>query len=253
MAARTLLITGGSGTFGTRLMQHFLEQGDRVIFTATSTQSLDHVCQKFMPFADNVIGFVHDFLDEQAIPDLLVQLEQQQLAPEGLINNARSLKTLAIEANGRVSRANFINEYLIDVVAPYELTMGLAHSVNSQLRSVVNIGSQYGIVAANPKLYDNYLQQSPIHYGVAKAALGHLTKELAVRLADKHIQVNCIAFGGVEGRVNDDFKQRYAELSPIKRMLSVDDIVGPVDFILSDKSAGMTGQTMQVDGGWSLW
>ena len=81
----------------------------------------------------------------------------------------------------------------------------------------------------------------------------HLTKELAVRLARKNIQVNCIAFGGVEGRVNKGFQKRYASLSPIGRMLKDDEIAGPIDLLLSSEFSAMTGHTVAIDGGWTIW
>ena len=115
------------------------------------------------------------------------------------------------------------------------------------------MGSMYGTVAANPHLYTDPTMQSPLHYGVAKAALMHLTKELAVRLVGKGIQVNCVAFGGVEGRVDDAFKQRYAQLCPMGRMLKDNEIAGPVEMLLSDRCSGVNGHTLLVDGGWSIW
>ena len=118
---------------------------------------------------------------------------------------------------------------------------------------VGNIGSQYGSVAVNPALYMGTKRESPIHYGVAKAALSQLTKELAVRFADNGIQVNCIAYGGVEGRADDQFKQRYSKMVPMGRMLCEDEIVWPLDALLSKKSGPMTGQTLNFDGGWTIW
>ena len=56
----------------------------------------------------------------------------------------------------------------------------------------------YGIVPPNPNLYKKGESGTPIHYGVAKAALIHLTKELAIRLSDKQVRVNSISYGGVE-------------------------------------------------------
>ena len=129
----------------------------------------------------------------------------------------------------------------------------MAQQTNTVLESVVNIGSQYGVVAPNLNLYSEPIKDSPLHYGVAKAALGHLTKELAVRLAPQGIRVNCVAFGGVEGRVGDDFKKRYAELCPMGRMLNEADLAGPVDLLLSPSSSAITGHTLIVDGGWSIW
>ena len=132
-------------------------------------------------------------------------------------------------------------------------SLALTDLDGSRLAKVINIGSQYGLVAVNPHLYSDLSSQSPIHYGVAKAALVHLTKELSVRLASKQIYVNCVAYGGVEGRVNVDFQERYASLCPIGRMLNEDDLNGPIEFLLSDSSSGMTGHTLTVDGGWTLW
>jgi hypothetical protein len=102
-------------------------------------------------------------------------------------------------------------------------------------------------------LYSDAVNQSPLHYGVAKAALQQLTRELAVRLANRDIQVNCVAFGGVEGRVDDAFKQRYAQLCPMGRMLREEEVVTPVDMLLSDGCSGVTGHTLAVDGGWGIW
>jgi NAD(P)-dependent dehydrogenase (short-subunit alcohol dehydrogenase family) len=170
-----------------------------------------------------------------------------------LVNNARSLDSLKTDSLGQTSREDFLAEYLMDVVVPYELSMGLFNAQPDQLCTITNIGSQYGVVAANPHLYDDYPKQSPIQYGVAKAALGHLTKELAVRMASKGVRVNCIAYGGVEGRVDEAFKARYAELTPSGRMLSESEILGPLDFLVQESSSSVTGQTLVADGGWSVW
>ena len=83
-------------------------------------------------------------------------------------------------------------------------------------KNVVNIGSIYGSVVPNAKLYKNFHKESSIQYGVTKSALEHLTKELSVRLAKKFVRVNCAAFGGVEGRVNQSFKKRYAHTNSWK-------------------------------------
>ena len=74
-----------------------------------------------------------------------------------------------------------------------------------------------------------------------------------MRLAKNLVRVNCAAFGGVEGRVDEAFKKRYSELCPSGRMLSEDEIFGPIDMLLSEKTSGMTGHILMIDGGWTVW
>ncbi len=253
MNPRTILITGGSGKFGESLVSHFLSAGDCVIATCRTEESLERLKAEYARNGYKFLGIKADLTETDAVTDLRKQLDTQGIQPDCLVNNARSLASLKIEENGLVKRENFASEYLLDVIVPYELTMALVMQKNSRLCRVVNIGSMYGTVAANPHLYNDPVKQSPIHYGVAKAALTHLTKELAVRLSKHNIQVNCVAFGGVEGRVDEAFKQRYQQLCPMGRMLQVDEVVGPVEMLLSDKCSGVTGHTLAVDGGWSIW
>ena len=253
MTLRTILITGGSGKLGNSLVRFFLANGDRIITTCRTDESLEKLIVEYASYSDKFVVIKTDFTEPDSIKILLSKFDAQDTKPDCLVNNARSVAYLEIEEDGLVKRENFANEYLLDVIVPYELTMALVMQKNSQLRRVVNIGSIYGMVAANTRLYTDANSQSPLHYSVAKAALSHLTKELAVRLSNNGIQVNCIAFGGVEGRVDEAFKQRYAQLCPMGRMLREDEVVGPVDMLLSDRCSGVTGHTLAVDGGWSIW
>ena len=112
----------------------------------------------------------------------------------------------------------------------------------------------YGIVAPNKKIYVDGYNSSPSFYGVAKAAQIHLTKELSVRMANHRIRVNSISFGGVEGRVNNSFKKKYAQLCPIGRMLKPSEIFEPIWFLANENSSsGATGHNLVIDGGWTIW
>ena len=250
---RTILLTGATGLIGRVLVKYFLACGDIVVAIGRSRDSLDKLKVEFREFSNQLRGISIDLSSENASDRIVDFLLAEDLRPNCLINNARNASYLRLSPSGFVSRNNFMGELLMDVVMPYELTTALAKQTNTVLESVVNIGSQYGVVAPNLNLYSEPIKDSPLHYGVAKAALGHLTKELAVRLAPQGIRVNCVAFGGVEGRVGDDFKKRYAELCPMGRMLNEADLAGPVDLLLSPSSSAITGHTLIVDGGWSIW
>ena len=253
MSPRTILITGGSGKLGRSLVSYFLGRGDRVITTCRTVESLNTLAMAYAHYDDRLVVLRTDLTEARAAYELRGLLDTQGIKPDCLVNNARSTNFLNVEEDGFISRENFASEYLLDVIVPYELTMALVAQDNGQLCKVVNIGSQYGTVAANPNLYDDPAKQSALHYGVAKAALAHLTRELAVRLAGRGVRVNCVAFGGVEGRVDEAFKQRYARLCPMGRMLREEEVVSPVDMLLSEGCSGITGHVLAVDGGWGIW
>ena len=179
-------------------------------------------------------------------------LREQDVYPDYVINNARSLENVCITDYHNIPLEKWLGEYQLDVVVPYQLTMMLLKNGKEKLKGIVNISSMYGLLA-----YNDYLcEGSPaiaINYGVAKAALVQLTKELAVRLAADGVRVNAISYGGVSGRTDDTFQQRYARLCPMHKMLTENEVAGHALYLCSEASLGMTGQNIVVDGGFSAW
>jgi len=241
-----VLITGGTGKIGSKLVEHFAALGRSVVFTSRSDENIAKTSQG----RSNVIGIKVDFSNPDAVKTIVAALDAQDIEVTALVNNARDLAALGVEADGTVPNANWLAEYRIDVVLPYELTVALIR--RGGLKRVVNVSSMYGMNSFNPHLYEGPFRPS-LQYACAKAALIHLTKCLAVQFAPQHVAVNCVTYGGVEGRVDDGFKKRYAQLCPMERMMTDDETVGSVDFLLSDRSVYITGQNIVVDGGWSIW
>lgn len=248
-----VLLTGGAGKFGRILVRHLAGKGWTVITTSRDQSRVDQLVRDMGERRDAVVGLVAELREPSAVQRMVDELSARGIVVTHLVNNARSISTLAVQSDGTTLRDAFVGEFEMDVVVPYELAMCLSRSASHSLKTVVNIGSMYGEVAPNPALYDGTLDRSPVQYGVSKAALHHLTRELAVRLAPRHVRVNCVAFGGVEGRVDQDFLARYAQLVPARRMLKEEEIVGPVDFLLDDASSSVNGHVLVADGGWSVW
>ena len=257
MSQRHILLTGATGKFGKVLTKHLIEQGHHVIAISRSLAKLSELATQIgmnpQQFNEQFTAIEVDLARPEAPTELCDILDDRRISITHLINNARSLDYLKTEVNGVVSVHNFTQEFVVDVVIPYQLGMALVERQGQHLTHIIHIGSQYGTVAANLNLYDQPQIESAIHYSVAKAALVHLTKEMATRLAKRQIQVNCVSYGGVEGRVNEAFEQRYAALSPIGRMLQEEEILAPIDMLINHPSISMTGHTLHADGGWSLW
>jgi len=123
-------------------------------------------------------------------------------------------------------------------------------AINNENGSIVNFSASTGIVSARPDLY-NGGHKHPA-YSISKAGVINLTKFLATHLAPK-IRVNCIAPGGVEFDQDDEFKQAYAALTPMKRMMKKDELNKLVEFLCTSDSSYVTGSTIVVDGGWTTW
>lgn len=242
------LVTGASGKLGKRLTEALLASGHRVVATSRSSSAFEgHPGLE----TGRLVVLRADIVEDQGA-SIVKDLADRGLRPTGLVNNAVDLSNQVLPESGWPTRAQWRLEFDLAVAVPCELVTALADQPGSRLDAVVNIASMYAIAARNPSLYDDPVRQSPIHYGVAKAAMLHLTRELAVRLAPR-IRVNAVSFGGVEGRVDDAFKARYARLAPMGRMLAEEETTGPVLFLLSSAAEGMTGHNLVVDGGWTAW
>lgn len=93
--------------------------------------------------------------------------------------------------------------------------------------------------------------------GASKAALEALVRYLAVELAPRGIRVNAVSAGVVETDALDHFPQKEAMLemgisNPTGRMVTPEDVAGCVAFLCSPEAEMIRGQTLVVDGGWSL-
>lgn len=248
----TILITGGTGKVGKQLVKHFLNKGNIVITTTTKIENVKLLLSEYnIEVQKRLKIIVADFTFPNAILDIIKYLESESEKPEVIIHNARSLSTLKVNDQGITESEDFINEFQMGVVFPYELSMNILKL--GALKNIIFVSSMYGVVAPSPSLYNNFNQASMVQYGVTKAAQIHLTKELAVRLAEHKVRVNCISLGGIQGRVDEEFLKRYKNLNPQGNMLQEEDVIEPIEFLVSDGSKNMTGHNLIVDGGWTIW
>ena len=251
--SQTIIVTGATGKFGKILVKNFLKKGDHVVAIGRSIKKLNKLKIYKNTKKQNLILICVDLMEDNAIIRIIKKIKELKLKPDSIINNARNIDYLQVSKNGRTSSTNFINEFKLGVIVPYQLIMSLVDAFPKRFRNVVNIGSIYGSVVPNANLYKNFHKDSSLQYGVTKAALQQLTKELSVRLAKNLVRVNCAAFGGVEGRVNQSFKKSYAKLCPSGRMLKDDEIFGPIEMLISNKASGVSGHVLMIDGGWTVW
>lgn len=151
-------------------------------------------------------------------------------------------------------------DYVMDVNLKGTFNCIQAYAVHVQKTghsgAIVNIGSIYGVVSPDPRIYTDCTRRNSEVYGATKAGVIQMTKYFAVHLAAAGIRVNCVSPGGVfnpHAPQGDDFVKNYSARCPMGRMADAEDMVGAVLYLSSAAAAYTNGQNIVVDGGFSTW
>lgn len=116
--------------------------------------------------------------------------------------------------------------------------------------SIINIGSMSGVIA------NRGLDQC--HYNASKAAVIHMGKSMAMEWVNRGVRVNSISPGYTATPMNTRPEmvhqtREFENQTPMGRMASVNEMVGPAIFLASDASSYCTGVDLLVDGGFCCW
>jgi NAD(P)-dependent dehydrogenase (short-subunit alcohol dehydrogenase family) len=121
----------------------------------------------------------------------------------------------------------------------------------------VLFSSMYGMVAPDPRIYHDPMAPNPIDYGASKAATLQLSRYLAVHYGPAGLRFNCVTPGPFP---NPAVQQKHpAFISDLDRKTALNrigrnhEIVGPTLFLLTDSASYVTGHSLVVDGGWTIW
>ncbi|MEU4687500.1 SDR family oxidoreductase [Actinoplanes sp. NPDC023714] len=243
MADQVAIVTGASRGIGLAIAQRFVSQGAKVAVTGRDADALA-AAVKELGGADVAIG-VAGKGDDPEHRAAVVDAVTARFGPvTTLINNIGinpaygPLAKLDLGAARKMAEVNLIGTLGWVQEA---LRGGLAESGGS----IVNISSVSGVRPAPGIAF----------YGTTKAALIHLTEELAVELAPK-IRVNAVAPAVVKTRFATAlYEGREAEVAatyPLGRLGNTDDVAGTVAFLCSADASWITGQTIVLDGGVTL-
>ena len=130
----------------------------------------------------------------------------------------------------------------------------LIYSLNKNFKlgaSIVNIGSIYGHLAPNMRMYEKTKIFNSLSYSLSKASLNQFSRWFSTRFAPK-FRANTISPGGIQRNQEKKFVKNYIKFTPLKKMATEKEIVPLILFLLSKRSSYITGQNIIVDGGFSI-
>ncbi|MEU4425905.1 SDR family oxidoreductase [Actinoplanes sp. NPDC024001] len=244
MADQVAIVTGASRGIGFAIAQRLIAQGARVAVTGRDADALAAAVKELggPEVAVGVAGKGDDAAHRAAVVDTV----REKFGPvTTLINNIGinpaygPLATIDLNAARKMADVNLIGTLGWVQEA---LRGGLGEADGG---SIVNISSVSGVRPAPGIGF----------YGTTKAALIHLTEELAVELAPK-VRVNAVAPAVVKTRFATAlYEGREAEVAatyPMKRLGVPEDVSATVAFLCSPEAGWITGQTIVIDGGVTL-
>lgn len=258
LQGRVALITGGGGHVGSAMSEALAELGAAIAILDMAKDACATVARRIHEaYGVETLALVVDLMDEQAVRSVPERILDRVGRLDILVNCAALVGTSEMKGWAtpflEQSPDTWRLALEVNLTAPFVLVQACAEALAASGHgSVINIGSTYGMVGPDMRLYDNTPMGNPAAYAASKGGLLQLTRWLATVLAPE-VRVNAITPGGVWRNQPQVFRERYVARTPLRRMATEEDLKGAVAYLASDLSAYVTGHNLVVDGGWTVW
>lgn len=248
---KVCIVTGAASGIGRAIARRLAAHGARVI-AADVTQEVIEGGEPTVALIRREGHFAEflqtDVSDTAQVEALVAGAAERHGRLDVLVNNAcirhaRPLLELDEADWRRVLDVNLSGVYRCTRAAVRQM---LRQTPRGETRGrIVNLSSQHGLIAAPQDLA----------YGVSKAGIDYLTRQVAADYAAEGIVCNAVAPGKIQtgqgGRALDPaVMERAVRRTPWARLGRPDDVARAVHFLASDDATFVTGATLMVDGGW---
>ena len=256
---RTIFITGSGGVLGTTYVRNMLASGAQVVATDLPGARGEALKSEFAD-NDNFAYYDLDVGDEDQIKEIFKRVAADGYAPNVVLNNAAITGELLMGAGK--SFPDFANTSLEDWEKTIKINLTGAFLIARQMdidivgkypAALINVASMYALNGPHHDIYKDMPFKSFSAYSSTKAGIHGLTLWLAGYWAARGSTVNTIAPGAVYNDHSDEFQNRVGKLIMAGRMAEPKEIADVMLFLCSEGAGYMTGQMVNVDGGFSGW
>ena len=257
LEGKVAIVTGGRGLYGAAICEGLCEMGATVIVASRNGEKCEEFAEVLRQQGHSAFGMALDLSDDDSVKALPKAVFDRFGRIDILVNNAvdrRNMTSLADATRQKLqdsASTNLNGQILLSQAV-------LRYMIPAERGSIINISSMRGLDSPHFPFYPEAMGDQPVNYTTEKRAMVGLTKYMAGRYGKHHIRVNCIAPGGFNPGLAEDpdkkaFVDTYIANTPLGCWASYDDIKGPVAFLASDAAAYVTGATLVMDGGWTIW
>ena len=244
LKGKKILVTGATRGIGRAIVESLAEQGAHVIFNFR--EGKEDVANEMGEHLKSIgataaIFVMFDVTNTEQIKTALDAFSKEHGVIEGLVNNAGiSRDQLVLRMKEEDVAATLDTNLKGAIMVAQTLSRGFLRAENA---SVVNISSIVGLMG----------NAGQIAYAASKAGMIGLTKSLAKELGAKNVRCNAICPGFIDTDMTDALKEEtkegYLSGIPMKRFGTTQEVANLVNFLLSNASSYITGESIKIDGG----
>jgi 3-oxoacyl-[acyl-carrier protein] reductase len=243
LRSRTVLVTGGSHGIGAHTARAFAAQGAKVCVVGRNRDALDRVVSDITSGGATAIAAAADVTDAAA----LARVREQTGTRLGPVD------VLAVFAGGQGAPVPTpeLTEQRWRQVLDSELTSAFL-TIQAFLPGMLERGT--GSILTMSSAAGRQTSQANLAYGVAKAGLVMLTRQLAAEIGPRGVRINAIAPSSIRtekvaANMPPAVQEQVAAMHPLRRLGTLDDVAQVALFLASDVASWLTGLTIDVAGG----
>ena len=249
LEGKIALVTGAASGIGFAIAAAYAEAGATVAFNDINQERVDAGIKAYAEKGIKAYGYVCDVTNEQAVNDMITQIEKEIGTIDILVNNAGIIKRIPMH---EMKVEEFKQVIDVDLNAPFMLSKAVLPAMMKKGHGkIINICSMMSELG----------RETVSAYAAAKGGLKMLTRNICSEYGQYNIQCNGIGPGYIETEITEPLRQIQPDGSrhpfdqficaktPANRWLKVEELTGPAVFLASEASNAVNGHILYVDGG----